>query len=204
MPLTPYSLDNFIAPKLSLLKTCSAPELDADSTWLDRFILNSMFVVPIDPTNPRRTCIVAVLRRAEAAFLSYRKARERLIDYVQPRPNRIFSLYFESLMYFEMCLSQWTQAADILRSAIDIDYFTKDDGSKEQRINNLYNDSKHLDERRAKGKLMDAKATLWITNDGLEGCSGTVLSFVELHEVLSELRSLAEQVSSFGKSNAQS
>ncbi len=157
-----------------------------------------MFVVSIDPANPRRTCIVTLLRRAEAAFLTYRKAREQLMQYVTPRPERVFSLYFESVLYFETCLSQWTQGADILRAATNTDYFQKGDQSKEARINALYNDIKHLEERRAKGKIADARAAIWITNDGLEGCSGATLSFIELHEALLEMGNLAHKVSTLG------
>jgi hypothetical protein len=198
MPLTDYSLDTFIAPKLSLLTKCNAPELLLSSNWLSPFILNTMFVIPIYPANSRRTCMVAFLRRAEATFLTYRKAREQLIEYLIPRPQRVFSLYFESVLYFETCLSQWSQAADILRAVFQIDYFKTGDNSKEQRINSLYNDTKHLDEKRALGEIADATPAIWITNDGLEGRSG-VLSFSELHEAVLEIGTLARKWCAFGK-----
>jgi hypothetical protein len=197
MPLSDYFLDTFIAPKLSLLTKCGAPELVGNSNWLNSFILNATFVSPIAPS-PRRTSVVAFLRRAEAAFLTYRKAREQLNDYLRPRPERVFSLYFESLLYFETCLSQWTQGVDILRAALGANYFQKDDQSKEQRINRLYNDTKHLDEDRAKGEIVDEMATIWITNEGLEGCSGTPLSFVELHDALLEVGRIADELSTLG------
>jgi hypothetical protein len=197
MPLADYALDKFVAPKLSLLTNCGAPELSESSDWLNNFILNSIFVVPY-PVDTRRTCIVAFLRRAEAAFLTYRKAQEQLIQYVTPRPTKVVSRYFEAVLYFEICLAQWSQGADILRAALDINYFEKGDQSKEQRIKQLYNETKHLDEARAKGRIADARATIWITNDGLEGRCGAALSFGELHQALLEMGTLADKVSRLG------
>ncbi len=130
--------------------------------------------------------------------MTYRNAREKLNQYVTPRPVKLFSLYFEAVFYFEMCLSQWSQGANIMRAALDIDYFQKNDQSKEERINRLCNDAKHLDEDRAKGKIADARTTIWLTNDALEGVSGAAVSFIELHEALSEMGALAEKLASLG------
>ena len=107
-------------------------------------------------------------------------------------------MYFELLLYFESCLSQWTQGCDILRAALGTNYFQEGDQSKEERINRLYNDTKHLDTNRAKGKIVDEKATIWITNEGLEGCSGTALSFIELHDALLEIGRIADELSTLG------
>jgi hypothetical protein len=73
--------------------------------------------------------------------------------------------------------------------------FDKSDGSKEQRLNEIYNTSKHMDERIDKGQMpAEATSAVWITNSGLE-CGDATLSFVELEELLAWLRSAAQRAS---------
>ncbi len=73
MPLSDYSLDNFVAHKLSSLKECGAPELAEDANWLNPFILNNILRFSLDPTS--RAYVFTFLRRTEGAFSTYREAR---------------------------------------------------------------------------------------------------------------------------------
>ena len=58
MPPSNYTLDNFVAHKLSLLTECGAKEPPADDPkWFATFILNSVFVSPVSG-KPRHTFLI--------------------------------------------------------------------------------------------------------------------------------------------------
>lgn len=72
--------------------------------------------------------------------------------------------------------------------------YEQNDGSDSERLHTLYIDSKHAERMIAGGKLpIEATATIWITNQGLESCRGA-LSFVELLELLLGMGRLADRL----------
>lgn len=187
-----YLLDNFVAHKLSLLTECGAAELTVEPNWLNSFILTTVFNVSLNPK--MRAYIFNFLRRAEGALSSYPEARAALIEYLQT-PRNVLSPYFRALRMFEACISQCYQGYLLLASVSGKKFFEKHDGSSEQRLNVLYNDSKHMDERIEKGEMpTEATSAIWITNQGLES-KGAVLLFEELREMLLGMAHLAERMS---------
>jgi hypothetical protein len=69
--------------------------------------------------------------------------------------------------------------------------FTPNDGSPEERLNLLYNRSKHVDSAIRNGQMPpEGTLAVWLTNDGLESTDGH-LSFAELAAILTELAVLA-------------
>jgi predicted RNA-binding Zn-ribbon protein involved in translation (DUF1610 family) len=189
-----YMLDNFVAHKLSSLTDCGAPEITSNGSWLGAFILNSVFIANLAPEP--RSYAFNFLRRAEGALSSYRSARLDLIEYFQT-PRNVLSPYFKALLNFEVCISQSYQGLELLATAGRVKVFDKGDDSKEERLERLYVQSKHMDRMIVSGQIpTEATAALWITNQGLE-CSKAELSFEELQSILNWLAAVADRISRF-------
>ena len=106
--LSDYTLDIFIAPKLSKLTECSASDLsDLTDQWLDNFILNNIF--KFDSPDTDKAYLLNFLRRVEAVFYEYNKARNALTEYITTDRNRI-SPIFHALNHFETLFAQLHQA----------------------------------------------------------------------------------------------
>jgi predicted RNA-binding Zn-ribbon protein involved in translation (DUF1610 family) len=192
MQPTNYFLDNFVAPKLSLLTECGARELPKNANWLGAFILTSVFKMKLPPKN--RAYVFNFLRRAEGAFSAYREARAALIEYLQT-PRNVLSPYFRALLNFEVCIAQCYQGYELLATASGEKLFKRKDKSDAERLHCLYIDSKHMDEMIDGGKLpTEATVAVWITNRGLQSNRAT-LSFDELVEMLLYMEHLAGQLS---------
>jgi hypothetical protein len=190
--MTNYTLDNFIAHKLSELTACDAPDLADDSTWLNTFILSTIFRVRLEPKT--RAYLFNFLRRAEGAIDAYRTACAAVREYVST-PRNVITPYFRSLSHFEICLSQAYQAYELLARASGETIYNQGDGSPEERLQMLYVDSKHMDRMISGDKLPpEATAGVWITNTGLSSARAS-LSFAELHAILLNLHGLAQKLS---------
>ncbi len=188
-----YTLDNYVAHKLSLLTECGARELSTDTNWLNPFILTTVFNVKLE--DKMRAYIFNFIRRAEGALSSYRAARSALIEYVNT-PRNVLSPYFRALLNFEVCVSQCYQGYAFLARASGEKFFEKNDKSEAERLHALYVDSKHMD-LMIDGDKMPTEATsaIWITNNqGLES-NQAALSFDELAEMLLNMGRLAERLS---------
>ena len=85
-----YTLDNYVAHKLSLLTECGARELSTDTNWLNPFILTTVFNVKLE--DKMRAYIFNFIRRAEGALSSYRAARSALIEYVNTPRNVVVTM----------------------------------------------------------------------------------------------------------------
>ena len=195
MQPTNYLLDNFVAHKLSVLTACGAAELPSDTTWLNHFILSTVFRVNLPAKT--RAYVFNFIRRAEGALSAYREARTALLEYVNT-PRNVLSPYFRALANFEVCIAQCYQGYELLARASGEPFYDKEDGSLAERLQILYVDSKHMD-RMIDGERIPAEATaaVWITNDGVESCRAA-LSFGELTELLLQMSRLADRLSILG------
>lgn len=199
MQPTNYLLDNFVAHKLSLLTVCGAPDIPDESSWLNTFILTTVFKTSLD--SKTRAYVFNFLRRAQGAYSAYRAARSALVQYIETPRNILFP-YFAALLNFEVCISQCYQGYELLATASGEKLFDKNDGSEAERLQKLYVDSKHMDRMIDGGKLpTEATAAIWITNDSL-GSSRAKLSFQELVEMLLQMKRLAEQLSTMSPPTA--
>ncbi len=195
--LTNYSLDRFVSQDLSRLTECNAPDIAGrfpqSSHWIANFVLNSMFGNPVSD-EARKFCL-AFLRRAEAAFFNYGLARESLIEVaesVRGEGPAKASLYFRALHLFEVCLAMEWQAISLFARLTPDKPFKKGDGSDYEKLNRIYNASKHYDPASLPPGLVHA---VWITNDGIN-IDGVCLSFTELEELMIELGQIADHASS--------
>jgi predicted DNA-binding protein YlxM (UPF0122 family) len=196
MVLSKYSKDNFIAPKLSELTKVGAPELHYCTkeygNWVGNFILNTIFRVRTNGQS--RQLIMYFLRKVEGALQEYHEGRNFLENYVK-NPDKSISSYFHSIRHFETSMALAYQAFGTIRTMIQHDLFTKEDGSSLQRMNRLQNLSKHANNDIFLGNIPgEFNINIWLTNDSIE-CHDTTLTFYEFSLLLKELANIAETMS---------
>jgi hypothetical protein len=191
---TNYTLDNFVAPHISKLTACKAPELSDDATWINSFILTTIFVVKLEAK--KRAFVFNFIRRAHGATMAYRAMREHILEYIST-PRNTVSPYFKALTQAEICIGQCYQGLELLATAIGENVFDQNSDSVAEKLHTVYIDSKHMDRMIAGSKLPDEATTgVWITNDGLASARGEI-SFVSLHKILLDLHGLAAKLSTF-------
>jgi hypothetical protein len=200
MPFSHYGLDHLVSQDLSQLSRCTAPEVTSSfpeaSFWVSNFALNSAFGSPVG--NEVKRFAFAFLRRAEAAFVEYERARATLGEYVQTRPRKP-SLYFRVLHHFEITIMMLYQAFDFGRRFVEVRLFEKGDGSDYERLNRIYNVSRHFDPANLPEDHLHA---VWVVNDGIHtaDCS---LSFEEVGELMTELGRSADRLSRLEREQTQ-
>jgi hypothetical protein len=195
MPFSDYAIDEFISPNLSQLTECNAPDLAGRfpnaENWFASFILNSIFGNPIG--EDRRKFCYLFLRKAEAAFINYHLARAALQEFtlsVKGGDRKLLS-YFRALHFFEATLAVW-QAFELYRRISKEKHYEKGDGSDYEKLNNLYNVSRHTNPIILRQKQWHA---IWITNDGL-ATQDFLLPFSALEKLMIEVGDLATLIAS--------
>jgi hypothetical protein len=184
--------DKFVAPEISSFTEASISDLSGlQERWLVSFILNSSLVVQLDDAT-RRT-IYNFLRRAEAAFREYCSARQMTLAHLaNPNPDAV-SEYIIAIGHWEVFLSQAYQAWCLLARGQKI-LFAPGDGSTMQRLNLLYNRTKHAESAITAEQLPpDGTLPVWLKNDGLHSVESS-LTFEEIAEMLEDLAVWAEAV----------
>jgi len=195
VPFSDYFLNTFIAPDLSNLGDPHPPDLsNIDVRWLNKFALGSVFVRGVK--EPQRSLVVHLLRRVQGAIEEYRDACAALMEYTSvPGSSGVISPYFRALRHFEMCIAQAYQSYLAVRAFVKEDAFARGDGSPIARLLELYNVSKHADERIEKGQIPGKGGSLavWLAADGLKSIH-TNLSYEELATLLTEFSEAATLV----------
>lgn len=190
MPLSMYALDNFVAQDLSLLTQCRAapvaPEFPDCSSWLSSFVLNWILRIPM--TKDKAAFAFALIRRAEGAVADYEEAREHLAKLVAG--NHDISLYFRCLRRFESTVGMLYQSLDFVRKALGIQLFTQGDGSPYERLNLIYNKSRHSNPETLPAGQLHA---VWMKNDGLYA-DGANLTFDELRDLIRDIVRIADKL----------
>lgn len=177
--------DKFVAPEISSFTEASISDLSGlQKCWLVSFILNSSLVVQLDDAT-RRT-IYNFLRRAEAAFREYSSARQMTLAHLaNPNPDAVPE-YIIAIGHWEVFLSHAYQAWRLLAKGQKI-LFTPEDGSIMQRLNLLYNRTKHAESAITAEQLpLDGTLPAWLKNDGLHSVESS-LTFEEIAEMLEDL-----------------
>lgn len=192
MPWSSYALDTFMAPKLSQLSSCGAPELATSNTQIAPFLLNSILGVKLP--EPFHRLAFNFIRRVDQASHEYAQGRDYLLKYLQTQEPLPISLYFQALTHFEQTLAMLYQAAMFCKELTGTWPYEQGDHSLFDRINGLYNASKHMHGRIAGPHFpADVTVAVWITNDGLE-CHDEAVTFHELHDALKEYAERARYV----------
>jgi hypothetical protein len=130
----------------------------------------------------------------ETAVEEYRLGRGELHSYVEQLPvrNNHFLAALRALSHFEQSAAALYQAAILTTFIMPGLPFTQSDGSSMDRLNMIYNRSKHFEEGATFAGPAPA-TPVWLTNEGLE-CSDAALSFIELHELIVDQTNCAEAI----------
>ncbi|MBD1811220.1 hypothetical protein [Microcoleus vaginatus] len=198
MPFTHYALDNYFAQEISALSECNAPDLAEHfaevEPLMDNFIFNSIFTFPLK--TEYKPYIFGIIRRVQMALVEYQNGRTLLLLYLNESKKNI-SLYFQALSHFEIAVTQLYQAYEFWRKlgkkieSKETNLFKTGDGSSHEKLNRLYNISKHLEPSTIpEGNLHH----VWISNNGI-CASGVTMSFTELAELVKEYVALANAFS---------
>jgi hypothetical protein len=198
VPLSNFALDSFVSQKLSELNaptaTSVAKEFSSLDTWLNTFVLQTIF--NFSPSQDRIALAFALLRRAQAAIEDYDEACIALLSIAQR--SKTVSEYFRALRKIENTIAMIYQAFNFGRRALGIKLFEEGDGTPHQRLNYIYNRSRHADLKSLPPRHLH---TVWLQNDGIY-TDGVTLRFDELEDLLRQLGAIAEKISTGNASNA--
>ena len=188
MPFTKHAVEMFISDKITKVTECNVSDLYAEfpsaKDWISGFGLMVIFVN--QPQAEMRPLALQFLRRVEMGLAEYSLAREELQDLVFGSRGR-WSPYFRALYHFEAAISQIYQAYDYSRKALNTRYFDSNDGSPLDRLNKIYNISKH--------GLAAQDQPVWISNRGIETAKAQI-TFSEIEKLLRSFGRIAMKLTS--------
>lgn len=185
-----------MAPAMSQFTTATVPDMsnhcDQSAHWVSNFILSTLLRSNVP--SPTRQYMFNFLRRAEASFLQHSLAREATATFLsgsRQSPSR----YMTAIFHWEVFLSQAWRSYNLLKYLFDIQkVFQKGDGSIEERLNLLYNQSKHAESViKSQNIPFDATIPMWLTNNGLKS-NDAYLSYAESGEVLADIAKWAQLI----------
>ncbi len=185
-------LDKFLAPYVSNFRRAEIPDMSGESSlWLSKFFLNS--VLRRSYTDPFRQYVFNYLRRVEGAHVAHQCARSTTVEFLHGS-RQSMSRYMEAILHWESFLAQSWMAYALAERLSGARPFEKGDGSVGQRVNLLYNRSKHSEEAIKAGQLPpEGTISVWMEDDGLHGVD-VMLRWEETGEVLQDLSNLANML----------
>lgn len=187
MGISNYALDTFVAQDMSKLTRLSINSLSGEfpnaDSWFAQFVLRRIFQAHVP--DEKAASAFAVVRRAHAALQEW-----ELASAVAQGDLRSVGTYFSVLRHLEACLSAVWQGLEFARKSVGQDLFTKGDGTAYERMNWVYNVSRHFDP----GALQQGDLhRVWMSDDSMHTREQT-LSFDELREGVSMLARVSEKV----------
>lgn len=199
MPLTNYALDNFVAKDVSKFTEHTlnsiAPRFPQHKHWLNNCLLNSIFSSPIpDDAKPGTFSIV---RKGEHCLREYELALEFLEEFLNN--ERKISDYFRIISHLEVSLSSAYQVLEYIKRITEEPFFKKGDGSVGEKLNRIYNISKHLQKHTF---IPQQLHLFWLSNTGL--CSSELdLSYQEIEEIVVGICDITERISKLRCANKE-
>lgn len=193
MQFSNYVLEKYIAPEISTFKSANIPDMSnwakEAPNWVSNFFLNSTLVSGFKP--PMNAYAFNFLRRAQAAYIEHKQARDATYSFLETggqSPTR----YCLALFHWETFFGQAWHSYSILLKAFKGRAFAKGDGSVEERLNNLYNQMKHVESRIECGQMLpDATVPVWLTNDGIKS-TDAFMTYEETADVLKQISTWAD------------
>ena len=187
MPLTHYALDRFVSQEISKLTACTArafgSELPDHAFWINTFVLRRILNNHIP--EERAALAFVILRRAEAAVDEWEiGCKVALGDLTRP------SAYFRALRHFEACIGALWQGLDFGRKALLLPLFEKGDNSVYERVNGIYNTSRHFDPSKLPSGDLHA---IWLTNEAVRTQEHR-LEYDELRGAVASLARIADGI----------
>jgi hypothetical protein len=187
MGITNYALDMFVAQDMSKLTQLSikslAEEFPNADNWFARFFLRKIFQAHM--TDEKAVLAFAIVRRTRAALQEW-----ELASAAAQGDLRSISTFFTVLRHLESCIGFVWQGLEFVRKSLGQDLFKKGDGSAYERINWVYNVSRHFDpEALPQGDTL----RVWLSDQAIHTREQTVC-FDELREAIRMLARVSEKV----------
>lgn len=188
---TNYTLDNLVAKDISKFTQHSLKSIfqdyDQHSHWLSNCVLNSIFTSPIpDKDKPG---IFSIVRKGEHTISEYEISLSYLEMFL--KEGRKISDYFRALSHLEVCLSAAYQVFEYIKKLTGKLFFESGDGSIGEKLNRIYNISKHLQ----KSTFIPQQLHLfWFTNTGFAS-SELELKYEEIEEIVRDICTISERTS---------
>lgn len=199
MKWNPEVLSKLIAPGISEFTNATIPDLTDEFPqaryWIVNHFLNAVFRTAFK--DRWRQVVIAYLRRAQNAFVAYHQSRNMTLNYLdgnEPQNPKISS-YYDVVTSWENYVLQASMAMDLVRWLNQGQgVFSKNDGSKEQRLYGMANLVKHTASAVDSGQCKQSDTLpLWLSNQGLN-CFDYALTYSEGSEILRELALGAEKL----------
>ena len=182
-------MDRYIATDLSKFTAAIVPDISAhEKPWFANYIVNSM--VRAEAMSPDREYRFNLLRRLTIAFREYGWARNDTLECLEALEEQRFKAYFWALHHWEQCLgASWHAFATLGKMSGGVDLFQTDDEhpvSTPQRVNRLYNASKHTEGGIECGDMpAEGMHRVWLCNDGIRS-KDVVLPYEDVAQILTE------------------
>ena len=183
MGLTRGGIELLFGSKVSEVTECGAENLQLADP-IGQYMMRALF--HDHPSSSVREFTLQLLLRSEMANMEYSEGRNSLSEYLTD-PIAKTLLYFHAVHHFTASIGQIWQFLDLNRSKYRhrmgkrIDIYKPNDESIFERLNIIYNESRHV--------AVDYESIhqpIWITNTGIASESAE-LSFHELRETLEKL-----------------
>lgn len=205
-------LEWFVAPRLSALTSCSAPDIVPLENPIRRLMLEGVFGNLPVTNDAQRTAVVQICRRSSEAIAAYINGRRFLIDFVESiaKSNNL-QAHAEAVHYFELSISNVHLANNMLvrhlksigNSVPDVLSISRKNiryapNTVFDRIRRIHNRIKHFDEdveEAMSSGNTPPSSPFWFINNGIESRgekddTNIILDFQELVDVLEESRQI--------------
>ena len=189
-----HILDTLIGPGVSSFRSADIPDMSGYAPqsrhWVDNYFQNSLLRGKWPA--PLNAYAYNYLRRAEAAFREHINARAATLGFLERKNSP--SLYALALLHWEVFLGQSWHAYRLLVHAVSPGekVFERSSGSVEERLNQLYNQMKHVESRIMNGQMPNgATVPVWLTNEGIRSVDAH-LTYIETAEALKDLAKWAD------------
>ena len=187
MGISNHALDTFVAQEMSKLTQLSieslAEEFPNSDKWFAQFVLRRIFQAHV--LDEKVALAFAIIRRTHAALQEWEFANA-----AAQGDLRSVGTYFSVLRHFESCISAVWQGLEFARKSLGQDLFKKGYGSVYERLNWVYNVSRHFDPQAlSQGDLH----RVWLSDQAIHTREQTV-SYDELREAIRMLAHVSEKV----------
>ena len=187
MGISNYALDTFVAQDMSKLTQLSikslAEEFPNADKWFAQFVLRRIFQAHVP--DEKAALAFAIIRRTHASLQEW-----ELASAAAQGDLRSIGTFFSVLRHLESCISSVWQGLEFARKSLAQDLFKQGDGSAYERMNWVYNVSRHFDpEALPQGDTH----RVWLSDQAMHTREQTV-SFDELREAIRMLARVSEKV----------
>ncbi|MXS86335.1 hypothetical protein ABO04_10640 [Nitrosomonas sp. HPC101] len=187
MSISNYALDKFVAQDMSKLTQLSiqslAEEFPNADKWLEQFVLRRIFQAHV--SDEKAALAFAIIRRTHASLQEWELASAAAQDDL-----RSIGTFFSVLRHLESCISSVWQGLEFVRKSLGENLFKNGDGSVYERMNWVYNVSRHFDpEALPQGDTHP----VWLSDQAMHTREHAV-SFDELREAIKMLAHVSEEV----------